>query len=131
MPSGASPFDTADKTSWVSAAGASFSVANAYASDVSTTEERAKSFGLIGAAFGLGFIFGPVIGGLLGSVNLHLPFYAAAAKLAGVAPERIFFADDRLENVAAALAAGWDAVLFESVSQLNAALRDRGVVINY
>ena len=60
------------------AAGASFSVANAYASDVSTTEERAKSFGLIGAAFGLGFIFGPVIGGLLGSVNLHLPFYAAA-----------------------------------------------------
>jgi DHA1 family tetracycline resistance protein-like MFS transporter len=60
------------------AAGASFSVANAYASDVSTTEQRAKSFGLVGAAFGLGFIFGPVIGGLLGSVNLHLPFYAAA-----------------------------------------------------
>jgi MFS transporter, DHA1 family, tetracycline resistance protein len=61
------------------AAGASFSVANAYASDVSTTEQRAKSFGLIGAAFGLGFIFGPVIGGLLGSVNLHLPFYVAAS----------------------------------------------------
>jgi MFS transporter, DHA1 family, tetracycline resistance protein len=60
------------------AAGASFSVANAYASDVSTTEQRAKSFGMVGAAFGLGFIFGPVIGGLLGSVNLHLPFYAAA-----------------------------------------------------
>jgi DHA1 family tetracycline resistance protein-like MFS transporter len=60
------------------AAGASFSVANAYASDVSTTDQRAKSFGLVGAAFGLGFIFGPVIGGLLGSVNLHLPFYAAA-----------------------------------------------------
>jgi len=60
------------------AAGASFSVANAYASDVSTADQRAKSFGLVGAAFGLGFIFGPVIGGLLGSVNLHLPFYAAA-----------------------------------------------------
>src|ERR1700694_1385289 len=60
------------------ASGASFSVANAYASDVSTTEQRAKSFGMVGAAFGLGFIFGPVIGGLLGSVNLHLPFYAAA-----------------------------------------------------
>ncbi len=59
-------------------AGASFSVANAYASDVSTTDQRAKSFGLVGAAFGLGFIFGPVIGGLLGSINLHLPFYAAA-----------------------------------------------------
>ena len=53
------------------ASGASFSVANAYASDVSTTDQRAKSFGLVGAAFGLGFIFGPVIGGLLGSVNLH------------------------------------------------------------
>jgi DHA1 family tetracycline resistance protein-like MFS transporter len=59
-------------------AGASFAVANAYASDVSTTEQRARAFGLIGAAFGLGFIFGPMIGGLLGSVDLRLPFYAAA-----------------------------------------------------
>lgn len=59
-------------------AGASFSVANAYASDVTPPERRAKSFGLVGAAFGLGFIFGPVIGGLLGSVDLHLPFYVAA-----------------------------------------------------
>jgi DHA1 family tetracycline resistance protein-like MFS transporter len=58
--------------------GASFSVANAYASDVSSGEGRARSFGLIGAAFGLGFIFGPVLGGLLGSIDLHLPFYAAA-----------------------------------------------------
>src|SRR2546426_4337555 len=58
--------------------GASFSVANAYASDVSSAEARAKSFGLIGAAFGLGFIFGPMLGGLLGSIDLHLPFYAAA-----------------------------------------------------
>jgi DHA1 family tetracycline resistance protein-like MFS transporter len=60
------------------AAGASFAVANAYASDVSTTEQRAKAFGLIGAAFGLGFIFGPMVGGLLGSMDLRLPFYAAA-----------------------------------------------------
>ena len=59
--------------------GASFSVANAYASDVSSAERRAKSFGLLGAAFGLGFIFGPMLGGLLGSIDLHLPFYAAAA----------------------------------------------------
>jgi DHA1 family tetracycline resistance protein-like MFS transporter len=58
--------------------GASFSVANAYASDVTSAESRAKSFGLIGAAFGLGFICGPVLGGLLGSIDLHLPFYAAA-----------------------------------------------------
>src|SRR5207302_11241839 len=54
------------------------SLAHASASDVTTTGVRARSFCLIGAAFGLGFIFGPVIGGLLGSVNLHLPFYAAA-----------------------------------------------------
>ncbi|HTS22369.1 MAG TPA: MFS transporter [Casimicrobiaceae bacterium] len=60
-------------------AGASFTVANAYASDVSAPERRAAAFGLIGAAFGLGFIFGPMIGGLLGAVSLRLPFYAAAA----------------------------------------------------
>jgi len=60
-------------------AGASFAVANAYASDVTPPEQRAKGFGLIGAAFGLGFIFGPMIGGLLGSIDLRLPFYAAAA----------------------------------------------------
>src|SRR5437773_6244472 len=60
-------------------AGASFSVANAYASDVTPPERRAKRFGLIGAAFGMGFIFGPMAGGLLGAIDLHLPFYAAAA----------------------------------------------------
>ncbi len=58
---------------------ASMSVASAYASDISTHENRAKSFGKVGAAFGLGFICGPMLGGLLGSVNLHLPFYVAAA----------------------------------------------------
>ncbi len=58
--------------------GASFSVASAYASDISSAEGRAKSFGLIGAAFGLGFIFGPMLGGVLGSIDLHLPFYLAA-----------------------------------------------------
>jgi DHA1 family tetracycline resistance protein-like MFS transporter len=57
---------------------ASMSVASAYASDISTHENRAKSFGKIGAAFGLGFICGPILGGLLGSVDLHLPFYVAA-----------------------------------------------------
>jgi len=60
-------------------AGASFSVASAYASDVTPPERRAKSFGMIGAAFGLGFIVGPMVGGLLGSVDLHLPFFAAGA----------------------------------------------------
>ena len=60
-------------------AGASFSVASAYASDVTPPERRAKSFGMIGAAFGLGFIVGPMVGGLLGSVDLHLPFFAVGA----------------------------------------------------
>ncbi|GAB3439653.1 TCR/Tet family MFS transporter [Massilia solisilvae] len=58
---------------------ASMSVASAYASDISGPENRAKSFGKVGAAFGLGFLFGPMLGGLLGNVSLHLPFYFAAA----------------------------------------------------
>ena len=57
---------------------ASMSVASAYASDISTPDNRAKSFGKVGAAFGLGFICGPMLGGLLGSINLHLPFFVAA-----------------------------------------------------
>jgi DHA1 family tetracycline resistance protein-like MFS transporter len=61
------------------ASGASFSVANAYASDITPAASRAKSFGMIGGAFGLGFIVGPMLGGLLGSIDLHLPFYVAAA----------------------------------------------------
>jgi DHA1 family tetracycline resistance protein-like MFS transporter len=58
--------------------GASYSVANAYASDVTPRDKRAKSFGLLGAVFGLGFICGPVIGGVLGDIDLRLPFYVAA-----------------------------------------------------
>jgi DHA1 family tetracycline resistance protein-like MFS transporter len=59
--------------------GASITTAAAYIGDVSTNENRAKNFGMIGAAFGLGFIIGPVIGGLLGSFGSRVPFYAAAA----------------------------------------------------
>lgn len=58
---------------------ANFSVANAYVADISTPEQRAKSFGRIGAAFGIGFILGPAIGGALGGIDIRLPFYAAAA----------------------------------------------------
>ena len=58
--------------------GASITTAAAYIADVSTPENRAKNFGLIGAAFGLGFIIGPVIGGLLGQYGSRVPFYAAA-----------------------------------------------------
>ena len=58
--------------------GASATTANAYIADVSKPENRARNFGLVGVAFGLGFIFGPAIGGLLGSIDLRLPFFASA-----------------------------------------------------
>jgi DHA1 family tetracycline resistance protein-like MFS transporter len=58
--------------------GATHSTANAYIADVSPPEERAQNFGLIGAAFGLGFMLGPVIGGLLGEYGPRVPFFAAA-----------------------------------------------------
>ncbi len=60
------------------ATGASFSVANAYMADITPPEQRGRAFGLLGAAFGVGFIFGPVLGGLLGGVDVRLPFFAAA-----------------------------------------------------
>lgn len=59
-------------------AGSSVSTAAAYISDVSTIETRAKSFGMMGAAFGLGFIVGPALGGLLAGWGIRAPFYAAA-----------------------------------------------------
>lgn len=59
--------------------GASITTATAYIADISTEEDRSKNFGLIGAAFGLGFIIGPVLGGILGSYGPRVPFYAAAA----------------------------------------------------
>ena len=58
--------------------GASITTASAYIADISTPENRAKNFGMIGAAFGLGFIIGPVLGGLLGQYGARVPFYAAA-----------------------------------------------------
>ena len=58
--------------------GASFTTATAYIADVSTPETRAKNFGMIGAAFGLGFVLGPALGGLLAGLGTRVPFYAAA-----------------------------------------------------
>ncbi|MDW3211768.1 MAG: TCR/Tet family MFS transporter [Reichenbachiella sp.] len=58
--------------------GASMTTASAYIADISKPEDRAKNFGMIGAAFGLGFIIGPVIGGLLGAYGSRVPFIAAA-----------------------------------------------------
>ncbi|HEX5001581.1 MAG TPA: TCR/Tet family MFS transporter [Bacteroidia bacterium] len=58
--------------------GASFTTATAYIADISTPEKRAQNFGIVGAAFGLGFIIGPVFGGFLGQYGPRIPFFAAA-----------------------------------------------------
>ena len=57
---------------------ANFSAATAYIADISPPEKRAANFGIIGAAFGLGFIAGPALGGVLGNVDLRMPFFVAA-----------------------------------------------------
>lgn len=57
---------------------ASFSTASAYIADVTPSEKRAARYGMLGAAFGLGFIVGPAVGGVLGDISLRLPFWAAA-----------------------------------------------------
>ncbi len=58
---------------------ASFPTANAYIADVTPPEKRAAKFGMLGAAFGLGFVVGPALGGMLGGMGLRYPFWAAAA----------------------------------------------------
>lgn len=58
--------------------GASFTTASAYIADVSTPEKRAQNFGLLGAAFGIGFIIGPALGGILGQYGSRIPFWVSA-----------------------------------------------------
>jgi len=58
---------------------ANISIANAYVADITPPEQRARRFGLLGAMFGIGFILGPVVGGLLGDVDVRLPFFVAGA----------------------------------------------------
>lgn len=57
---------------------ASFSTANAYIADVTPPEKRAASYGMLGAAFGIGFVIGPALGGFLGDIDLRLPFWLSA-----------------------------------------------------
>lgn len=59
--------------------GSSYVIANAYIADVTAPEDRAKAFGMVGAAFGVGFVLGPAIGGLLGELGPRVPFFVAAA----------------------------------------------------
>ncbi|MCE2988886.1 MAG: TCR/Tet family MFS transporter, partial [Nitrosomonadaceae bacterium] len=78
------------------ACAASMSTASAYASDISTPANRAKTFGLIGAAFGVGFIAGPMLGGVLGSVDYQLPFYVGAGLCFANAIFGYFFVEESL-----------------------------------
>jgi DHA1 family tetracycline resistance protein-like MFS transporter len=75
---------------------ASFSTAAAYIADVTPPEKRAASFGQVGAAFGLGFVLGPAIGGLLGGFNPRLPFVVAAAFSFANAMYGLFFLPESL-----------------------------------
>ncbi|MEO1475360.1 MAG: TCR/Tet family MFS transporter [Pseudomonadota bacterium] len=76
--------------------GATWPVANACVADVSTDETRARNFGIVAAAAGIGFVFGPVLGGLLGSVGLRAPFYAAAAMVFIAAAVGLFLLPETL-----------------------------------
>lgn len=59
--------------------GASWVIANAFIADITAPEDRGRAFGMMGAAFGLGFVIGPALGGLLGELGPRVPFYVAAA----------------------------------------------------
>lgn len=78
------------------------STANAYMADISTPGEKAANFGLIGAAFGMGFVFGPLIGGVLAEYGTRAPFYAAAGLAAANAVFGYFVlketVDDRIRR---------------------------------
>ena len=68
--------------------GASYSVASACVADISTDDNRTKNFGVVNAAFGLGFIIGPIIGGTLGQFGTHTPFIVCLLYTSDAADER-------------------------------------------
>ncbi len=79
--------------------GATFATANAYMADITAAEKRATSFGMVGAAFGVGFVIGPAIGGLLGHFGPRAPFYVAATVAALNAGFGFFFLPETLAKV--------------------------------
>src|SRR5205085_7992320 len=92
--------------------GGNISTAQAYIADVTTKENRAKGMGLIGAAFGLGFVFGPAIGGVLSRWGINVPFlfagtlaFANAILLYFVLPETV--TQDHPARISAASGRGW------------------------
>lgn len=101
--------------------GASISTAQAYIADITTPETRAQGMGMIGAAFGLGFMFGPAIGGLLSTISLELPAFAAA----GLALANFVFG---LVMLRESLPAAQRTMI--SVARLNPIGRLRGVLSN-
>ncbi|GAA4048983.1 TCR/Tet family MFS transporter [Parerythrobacter jejuensis] len=76
--------------------GASFAAAYAYIADITEPEDRAASFGLLGMAFGFGFIIGPALGGFLGEIGPRIPFYAAGAFALANFVFGFFFLDESL-----------------------------------
>lgn len=87
--------------------GGSISTARAYIVDVTTVENRARAFGLIGAAFGLGFIFGPAMGGALGHISFSAPAWGAAAMAAAAAVLTWFWLPETVHKVTARGASPW------------------------
>ncbi|MES3020978.1 MAG: MFS transporter [Pseudomonadota bacterium] len=110
---------------------ASISVASAYASDITSPENRAKSFGKVGAALGLGFIFGPMLGGLLGDKDPHLPFYAAAALSASNLVYGYFFVPESLPKALRSPLSFSRMNPFAALFNLFARVEIRGLVIVY
>ncbi len=78
--------------------GAIFGPANAAMADLSNDDERAASFGLVGAAFGVGFIIGPAIGGFLGDLGTRVPFFIAGFLALSVALYGYFFFPETISN---------------------------------
>jgi len=78
--------------------GASYTTANAYIADISSQEDKAKNFGLLGAAFGFGFIIGPAIGGIFGNIDVRLPFFIAAALSMANFLFGLFFVPESLDS---------------------------------